>query len=73
MVPLLRAMDHMVGNKSPDMNTLKTCISDAVKIMSGEVNIINLQRCDAIKKEVFPWFKSLCTEEQPISVWRQFG
>jgi hypothetical protein len=54
MVPLLRAMDHVVGNKAPDNSTLKTYISDAVKIISGEVNKINQQRREAIKKEVFP-------------------
>lgn len=73
MVPLLRAMDHVVGNKTPDNNSLKTYISDAVKIISGEVNKINQQRREAIKKEVFPRFKSLCTDDQPISASGLFG
>jgi hypothetical protein len=46
---VLQAMDHAVGNKAPDNSTLKTYISDAVKIISGEVNKINQQRREAIK------------------------
>ena len=73
LVPLIRALDHIAGNSSPDVVTLKNYIGDSVKLMCGEVHKINMQRRDTIKQELFPKFKTLCSEDQPISATGLFG
>ena len=77
LVPLIRALDHIAGNSSPDVVPLKNYIGDSVKLMCREVHKINMQRRDTIRKELFPKFKTLCSEYQPISadfshrvIWR---
>ena len=73
LVPLIRALNHITGNKSPDVMMLKNYIGDSVKLMCGEVHKINMQRQDTIKKELFPKFKTLCSEDQPVSPTGLFG
>ena len=73
LVPLIRALNHIAGNKSPDVMMLKNYIGDIVKLMCGEVHKINMQRWDTIKKERFPKFITLCSEDQPVSATGLFG
>ena len=73
LVPLVRALDHVSGNASPDVASLKKYIGDAIKMMFSEINKINVHRRELIKKELFPKFRSLCTDDQPISATGLFG
>ena len=42
-------------------------------MMCSEINKINVHRRELIKKELFPKFRSLCTDDQPISATGLFG
>ena len=73
LIPLIKAMDHISGNGSPDLSILKSYMGDSVKIQCDNVHKLNLARREAIKKELFPKFKTLCSEDQAISATGLFG
>ena len=71
--PLVTAMDHCYNNERPDTSVLKQCIGDCFKLVCASVNKINLERREAIKKELDPRFRSLCSSDTPISATGLFG
>ena len=73
LIPLVRALDHTSNSCNPKTGVLTSHIKDAVKFMCGEVSKLNQQRRESIKKELFPKFRLLCTESQPISATGLFG
>ena len=73
LIPLIKAMDHISGNGSPDLSILKSYIGDNIKIQCDNVHKLNLARREAIKKELFLKFKTLCSEDQAISATGLFG
>ena len=73
ITPLVVAMDHISGNKEPKIEILKECIGDTFKIMCSEINKLNEERREAIKKEIFPHLKTICSSEHPASATKLFG
>ena len=73
IVPLVRALDYTNKMKTPDIKMLTTYVKDSVKMMCGEVNKLNQQRREIIKKEIFPKFRHLCSDGQPVSATGLFG
>ena len=71
--PLVAAMDHCYNNEKPDVTLLKQCIADSFKFICSRVNKINSDRREAIKKELDPRFRSLCSTETPVSATGLFG
>ena len=73
IVPLVRALDYTNKMKTPDIKMLTTYVKDSVKMMCGEVNKLNQQCREIIKKEIFPKFRHLCSDAQPVSATGLFN
>ena len=60
LVPIVRAMDELHGNKTPDRQKLAEYVGDAFRLAAGQICVINKGRREAVKREMTPKFKSLC-------------
>lgn len=71
--PLLQAMDHIYGNKQPDVKVVMKCVSDAFKLVGCSIATVNQQRRENIRKELTPKFKSICGDDTPVTALGLFG